>query len=89
VKDFRLNLIPQFLHAEGLEKESIAEKMFLILLRWREIGFLKNNPNSAKEVSFYRAKAIYHEDQVKALNEQVRALNSDITKLRVGMGAIK
>ncbi len=89
VKEMREESIPQFLHAEGSEKESIAEKIFMTVLQWREVGFLKNNPNSAKETAFYRAKAVYYEDQLRERDKVVMKLNDDITKLRVGSGAIR
>jgi hypothetical protein len=77
VNIFIRDQIPRYISMEkGESKEKEAKDVFNQVLSFRGKGYLRNNPNSVKEVSFYRARAAYFEDKNKDLTETVMALKA-------------
>lgn len=64
------------------DKKAFAQDIFNNVLMLRNVGFIINNPNSIKEVSFYRARALYFEDRNKELTETVMALKAGQSAVR-------
>jgi hypothetical protein len=74
--------IPLFMTSQGEQKVQRALKIFNAVLSLRNKGFLMNNPNSAKEIAFLRAKAIYFADRNKELLHQTMDLKAGSSGIR-------
>jgi hypothetical protein len=47
-------LIPNYLISDENNKTKIGPEIFNIVLRLRMLGFIKDNPNSQKQLAFYK-----------------------------------
>jgi hypothetical protein len=72
----RGELIPNYLKAEGEEKEKVGAAIFIGVMELRYIGVIKNNPDTMKETTYWKNRCLTVELQNKQLTDTVMALKA-------------
>jgi hypothetical protein len=92
MQELIFDLVPKYLGMVDIEEEdkkTLAQKIFLQVLLLRHGALLKNNPDTLKEATYWKSRCLTTEEEGLRKDKQILSLKDDITKLRVGQGAIK
>lgn len=83
-----LKQIYSYLGAAADEKEPRALVLYRNVLRLRTYSLIQNNPESLKQLGFWKDRALTLEIQLQDSYKRINELVSDMMKLKVGSSAI-
>jgi hypothetical protein len=81
--------INRYVGAGATQKAELGGSIYQDVLFLRMFGIISNNPDTLKEVTYWKNKCLTTELALVEKDKVIDALNQDITKLRVGSGAIR
>jgi hypothetical protein len=77
--------IPQYLNSENEEKEKNANRIYLLVLKGRRMGYFLNNPDKLKELNWYKSE----NERLKKENAELKDNVTDLTKKFMAMTPTK
>ncbi len=86
----RREKIPAYLKAtDPSTKAQLAEFIFLAVFELRYTGVIRNNPDTAKEITYWKNRCLTEELESASKDKVILDLKEQITKLAVGRSAIR
>ena len=87
-----IKLMIQFIDPSNINKKETATKLYVAISGLRLVGMIQNNPNSIKELDFYKNENSRlidenkkHKGDIKKLMEQILTLSSSPQDKKVGI----